>query len=164
MADLSTCTNNRERVLALAADGTATKQSLMEALGINDKSLASVFAQLRLMGHYKLVNADGIITIGTKEEAEAAKPVREPKEVKAPKSYEERRAAMIKREGRAAAASTNARKKYEADSSRANELRMIIADAELELVSILLGQLEEAHAAGTDVEAECEDCASVDVL
>ena len=140
--DLSTMKNNREKAIALINDGSATKQSLMEALGINDKSLASVFAQLRLMGHFPMKNEDGTYKLGTEAEYLAAKP--EPKEKKevVKKTKAELVAAAQKRETKAASAATNAKAKYEADGSRKNELRMIIADAELELASILLGEAE----------------------
>lgn len=140
--DLSTMKNNREKAIALINDGSATKQSLMEALGINDKSLASVFAQLRLMGNFPIKNEDGTFRLGTEADYQAAKP--EPKEKKevVKKTKAELVAAAQKRETKAASAATNAKTKFEADGSRKNELRMIIADAELELASILLGEAE----------------------
>lgn len=140
--DLSAMKNNREKAIALINDGNATKQALMGALGINDKSLASVFAQLRLMGNYPIKNEDGTFRLGTEADYLAAKP--EPKEKKevVKKTKAELVAAAQKRETKAASAATNAKTKFEADGSRKNELRMIIADAELELASILLGEAE----------------------
>jgi len=135
--DLTAMSNNRERAIALINDGGATKQSLMEALGINDKSLASVFAQLRLMGYYPIKNEDGTYRIGSAEAAPKEKKIAEPK------SFEETWAAAQKREQRAATALTNAQKRYDADPSHKNDLRVQIATAELELASILLGELEQ---------------------
>ena len=149
--DLTAMTNNRERAIALINDGGATKQSLMEALGINDKSLASVFAQLRLMGSYPIKNEDGTYRIGSAEEAAAAKPAPKEKKIPVLKTIEETWAAAQKREQRAAAALTNAQKRYDADPSHKNELRVQIATAELELASILLGEIE----AQVPTEAQC---------
>lgn len=146
--DLSTYTNNREKAIALINAGGATKESLLDALGINDKSLASVFAQLRLMGNYPSKGEDGTYSFISKEEFEAAKAARVYKAPAKVRSYEEQLAMAQKRETKAATASTNAKAKYEANPSRENELRMIIANAELELASILLGKLEESR--GTD--------------
>lgn len=158
--DLSTMSNNRERCIALINEGGATKQSLCEDLGINDKSLASLFAQLRLMGHYNIKNEDGTIRLGTLEEYEAAKPAPKPRKETVAKTPEQVLEAAQKRETKAATASTNAKAKYEANPCRENELRMIIADAELELASILLGKAESgmpACEAGDVCEAEVVD-------
>lgn len=168
MIDLSTMSNNRERCIALINAGGATKQSLCEALSINDKSLASIFAQLRLMGHYNIKNEDGTLRLGTFEEYEAAKPAPKPRKESTPKSPEQVLEAAQKRETKAATASTNAKAKYEANPCRENELRMIIADAELELASILLGKAEAgmvepaepAELASADCEA-CDDPADI---
>lgn len=157
MIDLSTMSNNRERCIALINAGGATKQSLCEALNINDKSLASIFAQLRLMGHYNIKNEDGTLRLGTFEEYEAAKPAPKPRKESTPKSPEQVLEAAQKRETKAATASTNAKAKYEANPCRENELRMIIADAELELASILLGKAE-AGLPDETASAECEVC------
>lgn len=137
--DLSTMKNNREKAIALINAGGATKESLKADLGINDKSLASVFAQLRLMGHFPAKGEDGTYSFITEEEFKTAKAPTKTR------TYEEQLALAQKRETKAATASTNAKSRYEANPTRENELRMIIANAELELASILLGQLEENH-------------------
>lgn len=160
--DLSAMKNNREKAIALINAGGATKESLMADLSINDKSLASVFAQLRLMGHFPAKGEDGTYSFITEEEFEAAKAARTSKAPAKVRSYEEQLAMAQKRETKAATASTNAKSRYEANPTRENELRMIIANAELELASILLGQLEESHGTDTaDVDTTADD---VDVL
>lgn len=138
--NLAEMANNRERAMALINAGGATKQSLMEQLNVSDKSLASLFAQLRLMGHYPIKNEDGTYRLGDLAEYEASKP--EPKAKAEPKflTKEQRIERAEKRETRAATAATNAAKAYEANPCRKTELRKIIADAELELASILLGE------------------------
>ncbi len=141
--DLNAMTNNRDRAIHLINEGGQTKESLMEALGINDKSLASLFSQLRLMGQYNLKNEDGTFRLGSAEEYEAARAPKGTKKETIAKTPEEAVALATKRETRAASASTTAKKRYEADTSRKNELKMIMADCELELSSILLGEAEE---------------------
>lgn len=145
--DLSQMKNNREKCIALINNGGATKQSLMDDLGINDKSLASLFSQLRLMGHFNLKNEDGSYRLGTEEEYEAARPVGKGSSTATPKTPEEVLEMAAKRESKAASALTNAKKRYEADPSQENELRVTIADAQLTLASILLGKAEEAAGA-----------------
>ena len=132
--------NNRERVIALVEAGGATKQSLCEACGFNEKSLASVFAQLRLMGKYNIKDENGVYSLvdeATWNEHRASSSKVQPKTPK--EAYD----AAVKREQRAATAQMNAEKRFNADNSRENELRKIIADAELELASILVGKAEE---------------------
>lgn len=132
--------NNRERVIALVEAGGATKQSLCEACGFNEKSLASVFAQLRLMGKFNIKDENGVYSLvdeATWNEHRASSSKVQPKTPK--EAYD----AAVKREQRAATAQMNAEKRFNADSSRENELRKIIADAELELASILVGKAEE---------------------
>lgn len=137
--------NNREHAIAIINAGGATQESLIEALGTNKKSLASLFAQLRLMGSYPMKNEDETYFLGTQEDFEAARAERSARasqrKTSVPKTYEERLEAAQRREDRASAAATRAHKAYEDDSSKVNELRVTIADAELELASILLGQV-----------------------
>ena len=154
--NLSQYTNNRDKAIALIEAGDATKESLLEALGINDKSLASVFAQLRLMGYYPFKNENGVYSFISKEEFEAAKAARVSKTPAKTLSYEEQLERAQKRETKAATASTNAKAKYEANPTRENELRVIIADAELELASVLLGKLEESRGEDNGGSAEVE--------
>lgn len=132
--------NNRERVIALVEAGDATKQSLCEACGFNERSLASVFAQLRLMGKYNIKDKNGVYSLvdeATWNEHRASSSKVQPKTPR--EAYD----TAVKREQRAATAQMNAEKRFNADSSRENELRKIIADAELELASILVGKAEE---------------------
>lgn len=143
--------NNRERVSALVEAGGATKQSLCEACGFNEKSLASVFAQLRLMGKYNIKDENGVYSLvdeATWNEHRASSSKVQPKTPK--EAYD----AAVKREQRAATAQMNAEKRFNADNSRENELRKIIADAELELASILVGKAEEALQAANEPPAD----------
>lgn len=147
--------NNRERVIALVEAGGATKQSLCEACGFNEQSLASVFAQLRLMGKYNIKDENGVYSLvdeATWNEHKASSSKVQPKTPK--EAYD----AAVKREQRAATAQMNAEKRFNADSSRENELRKIIADAELELASILVGKAEEnLGAAGIEPDGPSDD-------
>lgn len=143
--------NNRERVSALVEAGGATKQSLCEACGFNEKSLASVFAQLRLMGKYNIKDENGVYSLvdeATWNEHRASSSKVQPKTPK--EAYD----AAVKREQRAATAQMNAEKRFNADNSRENELRKIIADAELELASILVGKAEENLGAANEPPAD----------
>lgn len=146
--------NNRERVSALVEAGGATKQSLCEACGFNEKSLASVFAQLRLMGKYNIKDENGVYSLvdeATWNEHRASSSKVQPKMPK--EAYD----AAVKREQRAATAQMNAEKRFNADNSRENELRKIIADAELELASILVGKAEEALQAANEPDGPSDD-------
>ncbi len=147
--------NNRERVIHLVEAGGATKQSLCEACGFNEKSLASVFAQLRLMGKYNIKDENGVYSLvdeATWNEHRASSSKVQPKTPK--EAYD----AAVKREQRAATAQMNAEKRFNADNSRENELRKIIADAELELASILVGKAEEnLGAAGIEPDGPSDD-------
>ena len=147
--------NNRERVSVLVEAGGATKQSLCEACGFNEKSLASVFAQLRLMGKYNIKDENGVYSLvdeATWNEHRASSSKVQPKTPK--EAYD----AAVKREQRAATAQMNAEKRFNADNSRENELRKIIADAELELASILVGKAEEnLGAAGIEPDGPSDD-------
>ena len=147
--------NNRERVIHLVEAGGATKQSLCEACGFNEQSLASVFAQLRLMGKYNITDENGVYSLvdeATWNEHRATSSKVQPKTPK--EAYD----AAVKREQRAATAQMNAEKRFNADSTRENELRKIIADAELELASILVGKAEEnLGAAGIEPDGPSDD-------
>lgn len=146
--------NNRERVIHLVEAGGATKQSLCEACGFNEKSLASVFAQLRLMGKYNIKDENGVYSLVDEATWNAARATKGEGKAKTPKEAYD---AAVKREQRAATAQMNAEKRFNADSTRENELRKIIADAELELASILVGKAEETlQAAGESPAAGIE--------
>lgn len=134
--------NKREQVIYLIEQGGATKESLCEATGMNAKSLASIFAQLRLMGKYNVKDANGVYSLTDQETWEAQRATSgAPKVVKTPQETYD---AAVKREQRAATAQANAEKRYNADSTRENELRLAIANAELELAGIFVGKAEEA--------------------
>ena len=147
--------NNRERVSALVEAGGATKQSLCEACGFNEKSLASVFAQLRLMGKYNIKDENGVYSLVDEATWNEHKASSSKVQSKTPKEAYD---AAVKREQRAATAQMNAEKRFNADNSRENELRKIIADAELELASILVGKAEEnLGAAGIESDGPSDD-------
>lgn len=147
--------NNRERVIALVEAGGATKQSLCEACGFNEKSLASVFAQLRLMGKYNIKDENGVYSLVDEATWNEHRASSSKVQSKTPKEAYD---AAVKREQRAATAQMNAEKRFNADSSRENELRKIIADAELELASILVGKAEEnLGAAGIEPDGPSDD-------
>lgn len=139
--------NNRERVSALVEAGGATKQSLCEACGFNEKSLASVFAQLRLMGKYNIKDENGVYSLVDEATWNEHRASSSKVQSKTPKEAYD---AAVKREQRAATAQMNAEKHFNANNSRENELRKIIADAELELASILVGKAEEALQAANE--------------
>lgn len=56
-------TNLRTKVLNLILEGGATNQSLEEALNTTPKTIASTFAQLRLMGKYPVKDENGVFYI-----------------------------------------------------------------------------------------------------
>lgn len=143
--------NNRERVIHLVEAGGATKQSLCEACGFNEKSLASVFAQLRLMGKYNIKDENGVYSLVDEATWNEHRASSSKVQSKTPKEAYD---AAVKREQRAATAQMNAEKRLNADNSRENELRKIIADAELELASILVGKAEEALQAANEPPAD----------
>lgn len=137
-------TNNREKLIHLVEQGGATKESLIKELECTEKSLASVFTLVRLMGHYPMKGDDGVYYMGSQEDFEAAKIARaaNSKAKAAPKTPAQALDAATKREDRAAKAATTAEKRFAEDASRENELRQIMAKAELELSSILLGKAQ----------------------
>lgn len=56
-------TNLRTKVLNLILEGGATNQSLEEALNTTPKTIASTFAQLRLMGKYPVKDENGVFYV-----------------------------------------------------------------------------------------------------
>lgn len=56
-------TNLRTKVLNFILEGGATNQSLEEALSTTPKTIASTFAQLRLMGKYPVKDENGVFYI-----------------------------------------------------------------------------------------------------
>lgn len=56
-------TNLRTKVLNLILEGGVTNQSLEEALNTTPKTIASTFAQLRLMGKYPVKDENGVFYI-----------------------------------------------------------------------------------------------------
>lgn len=138
--------NNREKLIHLVTQGGATKESLIEDLGCTEKSLASVFTLVRLMGHFPMKGEDGVYYMGSQEDFEAAKIARaaNSKAKAEPKTPAQVLEAATKREDRAAKMATTAEKRFAENASRENELRLTMAKAELELSSILLGQAQAA--------------------
>lgn len=151
--------NNREHVLALISEGGYTRKALCEAVNIKPASLATVFTQLRLMGHYPMENEDKTLRIGTKDEWDAFTANRATAAKREPRTPQEAYCMAAKREGRAASKSSKADKAYEADPSKENELRKALADAEYNLAAYLVelaeAKLEEAGISLADV--DCDD-------
>lgn len=142
--------NKREHLLALVKEGNRTREQLMEETGLSSKSLGTNMTYLRMMGYFPAKKEDGTYGLVSKEEYEA---IVESRKSKAPAKVltpEERIDAAQKREHRAAGALTKAQERHAADPSRENELRLEIAQRELELSSLLLCKAEQA-ANGPDV-------------
>lgn len=135
--------NKREHTLWLIEQGGATNKSIEETVGISNKSRGTIFAQLRLMGKYPLVDENGVYRIGTADEFEAKKAAaanRKPTKTLTP---EETLARAKKREANAAKALTTAGARLNMNpDSRELQLRHRIAELELELASVLLSEVE----------------------
>lgn len=144
MSDVTKPMNKREQCVALIEAGGATKASLLAALDTTDKSLASLFALIRLTGKFPLKNADDTFYIGTQDEFDAAKATRT-SAPSTPRSPIEVLEAAQKREDRASKVLTTIKKRLAEDGSRENELRVSIAESELELSSILLGKAQTMY-------------------
>ena len=140
-------TNKREIIKAAIALGGMTTEKLCEIAQVDPKGLASQMTYLRLTGVYPMKGEDGVFYMGTAEDFDAKKNAGSGKAAVV-LTPEQRLEKATKRETRAAAAHTTAEKRYEANKTRENELRLAIAAAELELASILLGQ-EQANS-GTE--------------
>lgn len=148
--------NKKDIILSLLEAGGATNESLMAGADVKMASVASNLAYIRneakaivkkvpAMANepmFPLKNKDGVyemVDMATWDAAQAEKAVGKPKKVLTP---EEELEAAQKREDKASAKFTKAKDAYDADNNRVNELRMIIADAELELASIAIGHLQ----------------------
>lgn len=145
MSQNPTYTNKRSHAIALIEAGNCTKETLLKELDVNDKTLASVFSQLRLTGKYPMKHEDGVYFLGTEEEFAAARNTRTSGKASVERSPKEVLDAAVKREDRASKVATTAEKRYADDPSRENELRKDIAIYELELSSILLGKAQSAY-------------------
>lgn len=130
--------NNREHVLFLINEGGATTASLTGTVGIKPASLASVFVQLRLMGKFPIKNEDGTFYIGTEDEYEASKATRTSSAPRVARTPQEVFDMARKRVARAEKAFASASALDHADKK--NELRHLIANAELDLARILLDE------------------------
>ena len=151
--------NKREHTLWLIEQGGATNDSIEETVGISNKSRGTIFAQLRLMGKYPLVDENGVYRIGTADEFEAKKAAaaaanRKPTKILTP---EEAFARAKKREINAAKALTTAGARLNMNpDSRELQLRHRIAELELELASVLLSEVEGQPNHGLDVEVTAD--------
>lgn len=136
--------NKREHTLWLIEQGGATNESIEETVGISNKSRGTIFAQLRLMGKYPLVDENGVYRIGTADEFEAKKAAaaanRKPTVALTPAQALEKAKA---RETKASKALTTAGARLNMNpDSRELQLRHRIAELELELASVLLSEVE----------------------
>lgn len=136
--------NKREHTLWLIEQGGATNKSIEETVGISNKSRGTIFAQLRLMGKYPLVDENGVYRIGTADEFEAKKAAaaanRKPTVALTPAQALEKAKA---RETKASKALTTAGARLNMNpDSRELQLRHRIAELELELASVLLSEVE----------------------
>lgn len=140
--------NNREKALHLINTETHTRSSLCEAMGLSKASMSSVFSYLRLMGHYPMEREDKTLFIGTKEQWEEAQANKGPS-TRTPRTPEQAFCAAQKREGRAYAALDKAKKLPE---GREAELRVALAQAEVDLAEFLMEKAEQnCRDAGIDI-------------
>lgn len=138
----------RDVILDAIKAGGATRESLMEAAGVNKAGLASQISYLNLIAlgrgtGFPLTDGNGVFYLGTKEEYEARAAKRASGTSTKPKTAEEMLEAARKREDRASAKFTNCKRKHEASNTEESKLRLQIAELELQLASILLGKIEQ---------------------
>lgn len=150
--------NKREHTLWLIEQGGATNKSIEETVGISNKSRGTIFAQLRLMGKYPLVDENGVYRIGTADEFEAKKAAaaanRKPTVALTPAQALEKAKA---RETKASKALTTAGARLNMNpDSRELQLRHRIAELELELASVLLSEVEGQPNQDLDVDTTAD--------
>ena len=150
--------NKREHTLWLIEQGGATNEIIEETVGISNKSRGTIFAQLRLMGKYPMVDENGVYRIGTAEEFEAKKAAaaanRKPAAALTPAQALEKAKA---RETKASKALTTASARLNMNpDSRELQLRHRIAELELELASVLLSEVEGQPNQDLDVEVTAD--------
>lgn len=117
------------------APNTVTREMLCDKLNMKPAGLASVFTQLRLMGHYPMTNSDGTLYMGTEEAyraSRAAKP-------KITKSVTEQREALMRAKENCEAKM----EKYEmADLESREFLVFKLEEARLAIIEYDLAKLE----------------------
>lgn len=150
--------NKREHTLWLIEQGGATNEIIEETVGISNKSRGTIFAQLRLMGKYPMVDENGVYRIGTADEFEAKKAAavanRKPIKTLTPAETLEKAKA---RETKASKALTTASARLNMNpDSRELQLRHRIAELELELASVLLSEVEGQPNQDLDVETTAD--------
>ena len=153
-------------VVEMVNEQCYTREEILQESGATPGSLASYLTAMRNAARFTgavccpiEVEEDGrkIFKVTTWDEAEAAKAARVPKTKKSePKTYEERLDAAQKRIGRVAAALAKAEAAFQENETRANELRVTINTAELELANIALEKLQEQGSEETEI-TEAED-------
>lgn len=150
--------NKREHTLWLIEQGGATNKIIEETVGISNKSRGTIFAQLRLMGKYPLVDENGVYRIGTADEFEAKKAAaaanRKPRvALTLAQALEKAKA----RETKASKALTTASARLNMNpDSRELQLRHRIAELELELASVLLSEVEGLPNQDLDVDTTAD--------
>lgn len=150
--------NKREHTLWLINQGGATNETIEKTVDITNKSRGTIFAQLRLMGHYPMADENGVYHIGTLEEFEAKKAAaaanRKPTVALTPAQALEKAKA---RETKASKALTTASARLNMNpDSRELQLRHRIAELELELASVLLSEVEGQPNQDLDVEVTAD--------
>lgn len=155
----ATYANKREHLLALIKEGTYTREQLLEKVECTSKSMGTLFTYLRMMGHFPMKAEDGTYYLGTQEAYEAQRAEAKTKAPTKVLTQEERIEAAQKREHRAAGALTKATERFEKDGSRENELRLAVAQAEMELATYLVYKAEQNEPME---EAEVEETAAVE--
>lgn len=147
----------RDAIRTAILEGGATKESLLELTGTTEKSLASQFTYLRMMGTCPMKQEDGTFKIVSAEEWDAHRSsgAGTAGKILTPAEHVEK---AEKRSKRAASAFDNAKIRYLADENiRLNELKFVKAEAELEIAEIELGKAESALGDVTTDEAPPEE-------
>lgn len=156
--------NKRLIVKQAIEEGGATRESLMEAAGVNSKGLASLFTYLRWSGICPMKQDDGTYKLVSEEEWEEFKSNRTSAGPTTNLTPAERLEKAEKRQGRAASALDKATKRKEANpDDKLYELQSDKAELELQIAELLVGRAEVEVTNSSDeatdpiIEEEVED-------
>jgi hypothetical protein len=142
--------NKRTIIKERIEEGGATKEILMEVSDTNAAGLASQFSYLRMGGVFPVADENGVYSLvdeATWEEHKASRAAKP----KVQLSPEDMRIKLEKKVTRAASAQTNAAKKADKDpDNRVLELKAKVAEMQLEICEIELGQHEAEYPDLTD--------------
>lgn len=139
----------RDEIKKAIEEGGATKESLLNLTGTTDKGLASQFTYMRMTGTFPIKGEDGVYKLIDKEEWDAIKAETASKGPAKVLTLDEKIKRAENRSKRATSAYDNAKKKKDAlveaneDVDKLTELKLIKADAELQISEIELGKLEQ---------------------